>query len=58
MAKDERRVTEAPVEHHEEFAYTSQMKWYSSCWNIKMIHVILRGTWEWDKCTGRKVIYV
>lgn len=34
------------VEHHEEFAYTSQMKWHSSCRNIKMIQVILKRAWK------------
>lgn len=34
------------VEHHEEFAYTSQMKWHSSCRNIKMIQVILKRVWK------------
>lgn len=29
-------------EHHEEFAYTSQMKWHSSCRNIKMIQIVLK----------------
>lgn len=44
MAGDEQGVGGwgCQVEHQEEFAYTSQMKWHSSCRNIKMIQIILK----------------